>query len=87
MIGLEDCGFSIRAYNCLKRAGLTTLGEAADKVAGDPAFIVRIRSLGMKSLIEVVDKLESYGVDCDPVRKESIIIYGDRNTLVKRSSI
>ena len=87
LIGLEDCGFSIRAYNCLKRAGLTTLGEAADKVAGDPAFIVRIRSLGMKSLIEVVDKLESYGVDCDPVRKESIIIYGDRNTLVKRSSI
>lgn len=87
LIGLEDCGFSIRAYNCLKRAGLTTLGEVADKVAGDPAFIVRIRSLGMKSLIEVVDKLESYGVDCDPVRKESIIIYGDRNTLVKRSSI
>ena len=36
---------------------------------------------------ELIKELESYGVDCDPVRKESIIIYGDRNTLVKRSRI
>ena len=69
-IPLEDLELSVRSYNCLKRAGITTLGEIADKT---PEEMMKVRNLGRKSLEEVLAKLKEYGLslrDSDPVPEE-----------------
>ena len=52
---IEDLDFSVRSYNSLKRAGISTVGELAQKSEED---MMTIRNLGRKSLKEVKDKLE-----------------------------
>ena len=49
---IEDLDFSVRAYNCLKRAGIHTLQDLVNKSEGD---MMKIRNLGKKSLKEVLD--------------------------------
>ncbi len=51
---IEDLDFSVRAYNCLKRAGIHTLQDLVNKSEGD---MMKIRNLGKKSLKEVLDKV------------------------------
>ena len=51
---IEDLDFSVRAYNCLKRAGIHTLQNLVNKSEGD---MMKIRNLGKKSLKEVLDKV------------------------------
>ena len=58
-IALEDLELSVRSYNCLRRAGIKTLGEIADKT---PEDMMHIRNLGRKSLEEVLAKLHEYGL-------------------------
>lgn len=52
---IEDLDFSVRAYNCLKRAGIHTLQDLVEKSDTD---IMKIRNLGKKSLKEVLDKVK-----------------------------
>ena len=52
---IEDLDFSVRAYNCLKRAGIHTLQDLVSKSDSD---IMKIRNLGKKSLKEVLDKVK-----------------------------
>ncbi len=52
---IEDLDFSVRAYNCLKRAGIHTLQDLVNKSAAD---VMKIRNLGKKSLKEVLDKVK-----------------------------
>ena len=52
---IEDLDFSVRAYNCLKRAGIHTL---QDLVSKSDAEVMKIRNLGKKSLKEVLDKVK-----------------------------
>ena len=52
---LEDLDFSVRAYNCLKRAGVHTLQDLVNK---SDAEVMKIRNLGKKSLKEVLDKVK-----------------------------
>ena len=52
---IEDLDLSVRSYNCLKRAGINTLGELIEKSEED---MMRVRNLGKKSLKEVKQKLE-----------------------------
>ena len=52
---IEDLDFSVRAYNCLKRAGIHTLQDLVNKSDTD---IMKIRNLGKKSLKEVLDKVK-----------------------------
>ena len=47
--------FSVRAYNCLKRAGVHTLQDLVNK---SDAEVMKIRNLGKKSLKEVLDKVK-----------------------------
>ena len=47
---IEELELSIRSYNCLKRAGISTVGQL--KKLTDEDFM-KIRNFGMKSLIEV----------------------------------
>ena len=52
---IEDLDFSVRAYNCLKRAGIHTLQDLVNK---SDAEVMKIRNLGKKSLKEVLDKVK-----------------------------
>ncbi len=57
---IEDLDFSVRAYNCLKRAGIHTLQDLVNKSEND---MMKIRNLGKKSLKEVLDKIKELGLD------------------------
>lgn len=56
---IEDLGFTVRTYNCLKRAAIN---EVADLIAKSEADMMKVRNLGKKSLEEVVLKLEEMGL-------------------------
>ena len=56
---IDDLDFSVRAYNCLKRAGVNTLG---DLTAKSEVEMMKIRNLGKKSLKEVIDKIKEMGL-------------------------
>ena len=56
---IEDLDFSVRAYNCLKRAGIHTLQDLVNKSEHD---MMKIRNLGKKSLKEVLDKVRDLGL-------------------------
>jgi DNA-directed RNA polymerase alpha subunit len=55
---LEELDFSVRTYNCLRRAGINTLGEIVSKTSDE---LAKIRNLGSKSLNEIVMTLEKHG--------------------------
>ena len=56
---IDDLDFSVRAYNCLKRAGINTLGDLTEKTELE---MMKIRNLGKKSLKEVMDKIKDMGL-------------------------
>ncbi len=56
---IEEIEFSVRAYNCLKRAGIHTVQDLINKREVE---VTKIRNLGKKSLKEVLDKVEEMGL-------------------------
>ena len=56
---IDDLDFSVRAYNCLKRAGVNTMQDLIDKRESE---VNKIRNLGKKSLKEVIDKVKDMGL-------------------------
>lgn len=56
---IEELDFSVRAYNCLKRAGIETLSDLSKKTESE---MLKIRNLGQKSLKEVIEKAKKMGV-------------------------
>ncbi len=57
---IEELDLSVRSYNCLKRAGINTVGELAQKTTEE---MMRVRNLGRKSLKEVSQKLHEIGLE------------------------
>ena len=57
---IEELDLSVRAFNCLKRAGVNTVGDLVNK---SPEEMMKVRNLGKKSLEEVIAKLQSLGFD------------------------
>ena len=55
---IEDLNLSMRAFNCLKRAGITKVGEVLLKLEQGENEMLAIRNFGRKSLQELVAKLE-----------------------------
>jgi DNA-directed RNA polymerase subunit alpha len=55
---IEELDLSVRAFNCLKRAGVNTV---QDLVYKSPEEMMKVRNLGKKSLEEVIAKLNSLG--------------------------
>ncbi|MBN1458059.1 MAG: DNA-directed RNA polymerase subunit alpha [Armatimonadetes bacterium] len=51
---IEDLDFSVRTSNCLRREGISTVGELVQRTEND---LMAIRNFGRKSLVEVQDKL------------------------------
>lgn len=60
---IEDLELSVRSYNCLKRAGITTVEELTQKTEYE---MMHVRNLGKKSLKEVKDKIYSLGLSFKP---------------------
>ena len=56
---IEELDLSVRAYNCLKRAGHHTLQDLTNMTESE---IMKIRNLGKKSLKEVLDKVKDMGL-------------------------
>lgn len=56
---IEELDLSVRSYNCLKRAGIDSIGELTQKT---PEEMMKVRNLGKKSLEEVQEKLALLGL-------------------------
>lgn len=56
---IEELEFSVRSYNCLKRAGIHSVGEILTKTEHD---MMKVRNLGKKSLEEVIQKVNDLGL-------------------------
>ena len=56
---IEEMDLSVRSYNCLKRANIHTVEDLTKKTEDD---MLKVRNLGRKSLEEVIQKLDSYGL-------------------------
>lgn len=59
-MSIEDLELSVRSFNCLKRAGISTVEDLANKSEAD---MMKVRNLGKKSLDEVTNKLHDLGLD------------------------
>jgi len=59
-MSIEDLELSVRSFNCLKRAGISTVEDLANKTESD---MMKVRNLGKKSLDEVTNKLHSLGLN------------------------
>ncbi|MBR1884750.1 MAG: DNA-directed RNA polymerase subunit alpha [Clostridia bacterium] len=57
---IEDLEFSVRSYNCLKRAGMHTVADIVAKTEHD---MIKVRNLGKKSLEEVINKVHELGLE------------------------
>ena len=56
---IDELDFSVRAYNCLKRASINTVGDLTEKTELE---MMKIRNLGKKSLKEVIEKIKEMGL-------------------------
>ena len=57
---IEELELSVRSFNCLKRAGISTVEDLTSKTDSE---MMKVRNLGKKSLEEVTAKLHSLGLD------------------------
>jgi len=58
---IEMLNLSVRAYNCLKRAGITKVGEILVRLQKGEDELLAIRNFGQKSLDELLEKLDEQG--------------------------
>ncbi|RME65770.1 MAG: DNA-directed RNA polymerase subunit alpha [Caldilineae bacterium] len=58
---IEELELTVRAYNCLKRAGITKIGEILKRMEKGEEEMLAIRNFGKKSLDELVERLEAKG--------------------------
>lgn len=56
---IEELDLSVRPYNCLKRAGIHTVGDLIRKTEDE---VVAVKNFGRKSLDEVREKLALHGL-------------------------
>lgn len=57
---IEELEFSVRSFNCLKRAGIHTVADIVSKTEQD---MIKVRNLGKKSLDEVINKIADLGLE------------------------
>lgn len=57
---IEELDFSVRTYNCLRRAGITTVCQLKQMTIED---LKKVKNLGSKSLNEIVQRVELFGAD------------------------
>ena len=59
-MSIEDLELSVRSFNCLKRAGISTVEDITNMTEQE---MMKVRNLGKKSLDEVTFKIHSLGLD------------------------
>lgn len=59
-MSIEDLELSVRSFNCLKRANISTVEDITNMTESE---MMKVRNLGKKSLDEVTFKLRSLGLD------------------------
>ncbi len=68
---VEQMDLSVRTMNCLRRSGITTVGEL---IAKGPKELMKLRNFGQKSFEEIQERLTSIGLafapDSEPEKKE-----------------
>ena len=57
---IEELELSVRSFNCLKRSGISTVGDLTNKTEND---MMKVKNLGKKSLEEVIAKLHDLGLN------------------------
>jgi len=62
-MSIEELDLSVRSYNCLKRAGINSVEDLANKTEED---MMKVRNLGRKSLEEVLNKMADMGLALTP---------------------
>ena len=60
---IEDLDLSVRSFNCLKRANIDTVEDLTKRTESE---MFKVRNLGKKSLEEVIQKLQSLGLELKP---------------------
>ncbi len=60
-IPIDDLGLSVRAFNSLKRSGLTTVGDVLLRLQEGEDAMLNIRNFGRKSLNELIERLAEQG--------------------------
>ena len=58
---IEEIQFTVRSYNSMKRAGLSTIGEVIESLQDES--LLQVRNLGKKSYCEIQTKILTYGYD------------------------
>ena len=58
---IDELDLSVRAFNCLKRAGISKVGEVIEKLERDENELLSIRNFGLKSLEELKNNLRAKG--------------------------
>lgn len=71
---IEELDFSVRTYNCLKKANVMTIGELVQRTEAD---LMQIRNFGKKSLNEVKDKLVGFGLSLKKGAAGEMVDFGD----------
>ena len=56
---IEDMEMSVRAHNCLKRAGISTIGELIEKTEDE---LLRLPNFGRRTFDEIKATLEKLGL-------------------------
>lgn len=59
-MSIEDLELSVRSFNCLKRAGISTVEDITNMTESE---LMKVRNLGKKSLDEVTFKIHSLGLE------------------------
>jgi DNA-directed RNA polymerase, alpha subunit len=57
---IEELDFTVRSYNCLKKANINTI---SDLTSMSYVELLKIKNLGRKSLNEIIDKMKELGYD------------------------
>ncbi|MFO7697551.1 MAG: DNA-directed RNA polymerase subunit alpha [Anaerolineae bacterium] len=57
-VPIEDLDLAVRAYNCLKRASINSVGDVLERLAKGTEEMLAIRNFGQKSLVELVARLK-----------------------------
>jgi DNA-directed RNA polymerase alpha subunit len=56
---IEELNLSVRSFNCMKRAGIDTVGKCIRVIKEDG--LLNIRNLGRKSVCEINAKIREFG--------------------------
>ena len=65
-LSIEELDLSVRSYNCLKRAGINSVEDLANKTEED---MMKVRNLGRKSLEEVLNRMNELGLQLLPTEE------------------